>query len=50
MKTRDSATLSWLTWLGINSYVRQEQKRSERALKEEVRRCVKEYAAKKAER
>ena len=43
MKTDNSATLAWLTWLGMNSYVRQEQKRRERALKEEVRRCVHTY-------
>ena len=42
METQNSATLAWLTWLGLNSHVRQEQKRQERTLKEEVRRLVRE--------
>ena len=42
MKTQNGATLTWLTWLGLNSYVSQEQKRQEITLKEEIRRLVRE--------
>ena len=40
MKTRDPATLEWLLYLALDSYIKQENKRIGRALKDEVKRHV----------
>ena len=46
MRTGNSATLAWLTWLGLTAYNGQRQKAVNNALKEEIRRMIKEKVGK----
>jgi len=46
MRTGNSATLAWLTWLGLVAYNGQKQKAAENSLKEEMRRMIKEKVGK----